>query len=173
MVQDYWPSPIFMKAENVAISIAGFCTVVFIVLVMTSNDAIPEGDNWQISNVCLDDHNSLDTHNHVQLAIIINETQIEIGPNIGIGDPGCNGMKGIHTHDDSGKLHIETPSPMPAPLGAFFEIWGESFDDQEIMGHIADDEHEVVLTVNGEVNLLFEEYMMEDGDIIEIEYRQK
>jgi sulfur carrier protein ThiS len=62
---------------------------------------------------------------------------------------------------------------MPAPLGAFFEIWGESFDDQEIMGHIADDEHEVVLTVNGEVNLLFEEYIMEDGDIIEIEYRQK
>ena len=80
-------------------------------------------------------------------------------------------MKGIHTHDDSGRLHIETPSSMPAPLGAFFEIWGESFSEQEILGNYADDEHEVVLTVNGEVNSQYEEYMMEDGDTIDIEYR--
>ena len=82
-------------------------------------------------------------------------------------------MKGIHTHDDTGKLHIETPSPMPAPLGAFFEIWGESFSDEGIMGNNADDEHEVVLTINGEVNSLYEEYLMQDGDIIEIEYGLK
>ena len=173
MVQDYWPSPISMKAENVVISIAGICTIVFFYLVMTPTDSVQDENNWQISNVCLDDHNSLDTHEHVQLTIIINGTRVEISPNIGIGDPGCNGMKGIHTHDDTGKLHIETPSPMPAPLGAFFEIWGESFSDEDIMGNNADDEHEVVLTVNGEVNSLYEEYLMEDGDIIEIEYGLK
>ena len=173
MVQDYWPSPISMKAENVVISIAGIFTMVFLYLVMTSADSIQDDNNWQISEVCLDDHNSLHTHEHVQLTIIINETQVEISPNIGIGDPGCNGMKGIHTHDNSGKLHIETPSPMSAPLGAFFEIWGESFSDDEIMGHKADGQHEVLLTINGEVNSLYEEYMMEDGDIIEIEYGPK
>ena len=62
---------------------------------------------------------------------------------------------------------------MSAPLGAFFEIWGESFSNDEIMGHKADGQHEVLLTINGEVNSLYEEYMMEDGDIIEIEYGPK
>lgn len=173
MVQDYWPSPISMKAENVIISIAGLCTVIFLFLVVTSPETVQDENNWRISDVCLDDHNSLATHEHVQLTIIINGTQVEIGPNIGIGEPGCDGMKGIHTHDDSGRLHIETPSPMPAPLGAFFEIWGESFSEQEILGHYADDEHEVILTINGEVNSLYEAYIMEDGDIIDIEYRSR
>tara|TARA_B100000941_G_scaffold88028_1_gene60939 strand:+ start:407 stop:928 length:522 start_codon:yes stop_codon:yes gene_type:complete len=173
MVQDYWPSPISMKAENVIISVAGLCTVIFLYLTITSTETVQDENNWQISDVCLDDHNSLATHEHVQLTIIINGTQVEIGPNIGIGDPGCDGMKGIHTHDDSGRLHIETPSPMPAPLGAFFEIWGESFSEQQILGHYADNEHEVVLKINGEVNSLYEEYLMKDGDIVDIEYRSK
>ena len=57
------------------------------------------------------------------------------------------------------------------PLGAFFEIWGESFSQNEIMGHKNDSNHEIVLTVNGEVNHLYDEYMMQDGDQIRIEYR--
>ena len=80
-------------------------------------------------------------------------------------------MKGIHTHDNTGRLHIETPSVMPAPLGAFFEIWGESFSQNEIMGNKNDSNHEIVLTVNGEVNHLYDEYVMQDGDQIRIEYR--
>ena len=39
------------------------------------------------------------------------------------------------------------------------------------MGNYSDETHEVVLTVNGEVNYLYDSYMMMDGDQIEIEYR--
>ena len=40
------------------------------------------------------------------------------------------------------------------------------------MGHRSDANHEIVLTVNGEVNQLYDEYMMQDGDQIQIEYRE-
>ena len=79
-------------------------------------------------------------------------------------------MKGIHTHDNTGRLHIETPSVMPAPFGSLFRDW-ESFSQNEIMGNKNDSNHEIVLTVNGEVNHLYDEYMMQDGDQIRIEYR--
>tara|TARA_B100001113_G_scaffold1572_1_gene1392 strand:- start:273 stop:794 length:522 start_codon:yes stop_codon:yes gene_type:complete len=172
MVQDYWPSPTSMKAENIVLSTVAIFTLAFILLTLNSTDSPEEGNNWQIANVCLADHNSLSTHDHAQLVIVINGTEVDIESNIGIGDPDCNGMKGIHTHDNTGRLHIETPSPMPAPLGAFFEIWGESFSEDEIMGHKSDQSHEIILTVNGEVNQLYDEYRMQDGDQIHIEFRE-
>ena len=39
------------------------------------------------------------------------------------------------------------------------------------MGYKNDSNHEIVLTVNGEINELYDEYMMQDGDQIRIEYR--
>ena len=171
MVQYYCPSRTSMKAENAVLSTVAIFTLTFILLTLNSPNSPSEEKNWQIANVCLADHNSLASHEHVQLAIIINGSEVEIESNIGIGDPGCDGMKGIHTHDNTGRLHIETPRVMPAPLGAFFEIWGESFSQNEIMGNKNDSNHEIVLTVNGEVNHLYDEYMMQDGDQIRIEYR--
>ncbi len=172
MVQDYCPPRISMKAENIVLSTVAIFTLAFILLTLTSTDSPSEEKNWRIANVCLADHNSLSSHEHAQLVIVINGSEIDIESNIGIGDSDCNGMKGIHTHDNTGRLHIETPSPMPAPLGAFFEIWGQSFTQDEIMGHRSDANHEIVLTVNGEVNQLYDEYMMQDGDQIQIEYRE-
>lgn len=163
-----------MKSEDAVLSAIAIFTLIFLFLLASSDDTILDADdenNWAITDICLDDHNSLATHEHVQIEIVINGSKVSIGPNIGIGDPGCSGMRGIHTHDNTGKLHIETPSPMDAPLGAFFQIWGESFSEEVIMGNYSDETHEVVLTVNGEVNYLYDSYMMMDGDQIEIEYR--
>ena len=160
-----------MKVENVVLSTLAFFTLAFLVLALNTSDSPSEEKNWRIASVCLADHNSLSSHDHAQLTIVINGSEIDIESNIGIGNPDCDGMKGIHTHDNTGRLHIETPSPMPAPLGAFFEIWGESFSENEIMGYKNDSNHEIVLTVNGEINELYDEYMMQDGDQIRIEYR--
>ena len=170
MVQYYCPPRTSMKVENVVLSTLAFFTLAFLVLTLNTSDSPSEEKNWRIASVCLADHNSLSSHDHA-LTIVINGSEIDIESNIGIGNPDCDGMKGIHTHDNTGRLHIETPSPMPAPLGAFFEIWGESFSENEIMGHKNDSNHEIVLTVNGEINELYDEYMMQDGDQIRIEYR--
>lgn len=171
MVQYYCPPRTSMKVENVVLSTLAFFTLTFLVLTLNTSDSPSEEKNWRIASVCLADHNSLSSHDHAQLTIVINGSEIDIESNIGIGNPDCDGMKGIHTHDNTGRLHIETPSPMPAPLGAFFEIWGESFSENEIMGYKNDSNHEIVLTVNGEINELYDEYMMQDGDQIRIEYR--
>ena len=171
MVQYYCPPRTSMKVENVVLSTLAFFTLAFLVLTLSTSDSPSEEKNWRIASVCLADHNSLSSHDHAQLTIVINGSEIDIESNIGIGNPDCDGMKGIHTHDNTGRLHIETPSPMPAPLGAFFEIWGESFSENEIMGYKNDSNHEIVLTVNGEINELYDEYMMQDGDQIRIEYR--
>ena len=171
MVQYYCPPRTSMKVENVVLSTLAFFTLAFLLLTINTSDSPSEEKNWRIARVCLGDHNSLSSHDHAQLTIVINGSEIDIGSNIGIGNPDCDGMKGIHTHDNTGRLHIETPSPMPAPLGAFFEIWGESFSENEIMGYKNDSNHEIVLTVNGEINELYDEYMMQDGDQIRIEYR--
>ena len=171
MVQYYCPPRTSMKVENVVLSTLAFFTLAFLLLTINTSDSPSEEKNWRIASVCLADHNSLSSHDHAQLTIVINGSEIDIESNIGIGNPDCDGMKGIHTHDNTGRLHIETPSPMPAPLGAFFEIWGESFNENEIMGYKNDSNHEIVLTVNGEINELYDEYMMQDGDQIRIEYR--
>ncbi len=171
MVQYHCPPRTSMKVENVVLSTLAFFTLAFLVLTLNTSDSPSEEKNWRIASVCLADHNSLSSHDHAQLTIVINGSEIDIESNIGIGNPDCDGMKGIHTHDNTGRLHIETPSPMPAPLGAFFEIWGESFSENEIMGYKNDSNHEIVLTVNGEINELYDEYMMQDGDQIRIEYR--
>ncbi len=96
-------------------------------------------------------------------------------------------MRWIHVHNagENGqltKLHIETPSKMNVPLGAFFEIWeregGPSLTDDrkfDINGNgVSDwDEFEITMTVNGDSNRNFEEYVMEDLDNIELTFTSK
>ena len=41
------------------------------------------------------------------------------------------------------------------------------------MNKVANDNNEVVMFVNGQQNFEYENYVMEDGDIIEIEYRER
>jgi len=60
---------------------------------------------------------------------------------------------------------------MEAPIGAFFQIWGEKFDESHIMEKEANDNYEVLMFVNGERNMEYENYIMNDGDVIEIQYR--
>ena len=93
---------------------------------------------------------------------------------IGIQDSECpEGMRGIHTHDDTGKLHIETPNQIDAPIGAFFNIWGETFNSGQILDNTANSEYDIEMRVNGVINEEYENYVMLDGDNIEIYYKQK
>ena len=126
-----------------------------------------------ILDVCIDDHSDALSHFHSSLSIVVNGTPVSIDSNIGINDSVCTGLRGIHTHDGSGTLHIETPSSVIAPLGAFFQIWGETFNSNQILNNVANSINEVVMTVNGVANNQFENYILQDGDAIVIEYRPR
>ena len=90
-------------------------------------------------------------------------------------------MRWVHVHDSSEtgftKLHIETPDKMNVPLGAFFQIWdrdgGPSLDEDRNFdidrNGISDwEEYDISMTVNGDSNDKFEEYVMLDYDDIEL-----
>ena len=42
-----------------------------------------------------------------------------------------------------------------------------------ILNKVANDDNEVVMFVNGQQNSDYENYVMKDGDVIEIEYRAR
>lgn len=121
-------------------------------------------------------------HWHPHLAIYIKGQKQEIPANIGIGkqnssskwyDPMMD-MTDFHTHDNSGTLHWEV---MEGPvtkehvqLKAFFEVWGKTFNANQIFDTKNGPDGMVKMTVNGQPNSEFENYQVRDKDQIKIRY---
>lgn len=112
-------------------------------------------------------------HWHPSLAVYVGGEKIEIPQNIGVGPSyrsmptfgkGGMAMTAVHTHDDVPVLHLEFSGVVTEDdirLGNFFRIWGK---DMRSMGS------NMRMTVNGTPNTLFEDYVMRDGDKIELHF---
>ncbi len=163
-----------MDLEKIMYGAAIFSTIALVIIIATDNTDLIENESWMIEETCLGSHSSDISHIHSNLAIFIDGSEVSLSQNIGIADDFCpDGMRGIHTHDDTGRLHIETPSEIDAPVGAFFNIWGEVFNSNQILDNVADSNYEIVMYVNGDINEEFENYIMSNNDNIEIYYSQK
>jgi hypothetical protein len=165
-----------MNLEKALYGGAIISTILFVILSATGNTELMENETWDIEETCLEgtSHQGGITHTHSSLSIFIEGSEEFIPKDIGIQDSSCpDGMRGIHTHDDTGRLHIETPNQIEAPVGAFFNIWDEVFNSGQILDNMANSDYEIVMYVNGVVNSEFENYIMLDGDSIEIHYQQK
>ena len=174
MVQDECVCPGTVKMESILLPIAVLATAAFAAVVLFSPSTLTdEPADWEIVDICLAGHSEIVSHDHATLRIFIDGSEVSIAANIGIDDSECDGMRGIHTHDETGKLHIETPTPMNAPVGAFFEIWGETFNENQILNSVADEDSEVVMYVNGELNNEYQDSVIHNDDVIEIHYRDK
>ena len=66
-------------------------------------------------------------------------------------------MKGVVTKDET-------------KLGNFFRIWGKEFSSTQIFDKINGAEGTLKMTLNGQKSKDFENYLMKDGDNIEIRY---
>lgn len=55
----------------------------------------------------------------------------------------------IHTHDDSGIIHVESPTVRTFTLGLFFDVWGLRFSEQCLGGYCAHGKKQVMVWVNG------------------------
>ena len=130
-----------------------------IVLAIASIFVLPKPSGTVSSN----DPNVIATsglHWHPQLTMYVKGEKIEIPQNIGIGAV----HQPMHTHDDLPNIHLEFPALVRAQditLKRFFEIWGK--DMQSFGGSMR-------MTVNGKENTEFENYVMHDGDLIELRY---
>ncbi len=122
-------------------------------------------------------------HWHPKLKIIINneEQTIPVGIGINVGrsmDFEISGMRmsPMHTHEGDGTIHLENNRPWQKPetltLGYFFQTWGKNFNSSCIFEYCNNENDTLTMTVNGNPNNEFENYMMNDRDEIVIEYKQ-
>lgn len=113
-------------------------------------------------------------HWHPELAIYIKGVKQEIPANVGIGGVGPMGMEPLHTHDTSGQLHAEWErGPIKKghlKLARFFEAWGKVFSQDQILDSKTNEGGKVTMTVNGQPNNEYENYVMRDSDKIEIRF---
>jgi len=65
-------------------------------------------------------------HLHTHIDIFVDGKAITIPKNIGIVPGEC--LHWIHTHDETGIIHMESPINFNYTLGVFFDIWCKQFD---------------------------------------------
>ncbi|MER3445363.1 MAG: hypothetical protein C4291_00355 [Candidatus Dadabacteria bacterium] len=126
-------------------------------------------EDKDILSICIE-HKNLAFHIHMTLEIyILNKKQV-IPKNTGISRE-C--MHVIHTHDKTGKLHIESPYYHQFHLKDFFIIWGKTFNRNCIFQYCVDENHTLSFFVNGVENDDYENLPLRDGDVIRIVYSEK
>ena len=99
-------------------------------------------------------------HWHPLLEIYVRGEKVEIPQNIGLGATHLP----VHTHDDVPIIHLEFSGVIrkeDAMLGEFFKSWGR---DMRSFGT------NMQMLVNGVENTEYENYVMRDGDKIELQY---
>ena len=107
-------------------------------------------------------------HIHPVLKILIDGIEQKIPTNTGITNF-C--MNSIHTHDDGGTLHIESPVQKDFTIGDFFAVWGKEFNRNQILDYKIDNAHAITVTINGNEVQTYENTLMKDKDDIIIEYK--
>lgn len=79
-----------------------------------------------ISNVACQSTEQSNYHGHAHLTLIIKDEPVAVPANIGIAyDKKC--LYWLHTHDQSGIIHIESAKKDTYTLGTFLRIWKEQF----------------------------------------------
>jgi hypothetical protein len=73
---------------------------------------------------------SISYHVHAHLQIVYQGQNVAVPANIGIDDNTC--VYYLHTHDNSGELHIEAPIARLFTLGNFFDIWGQPLSSNHL-----------------------------------------
>ncbi|HVD87600.1 MAG TPA: hypothetical protein VNB91_01735, partial [Jatrophihabitantaceae bacterium] len=63
----------------------------------------------------------LTLHVHQHLDVFVNGKRVIVPAGIGIGD---GFLSPLHTHDDSGVIHVESTTVRSYSLAEFFAVWG-------------------------------------------------
>jgi hypothetical protein len=75
-------------------------------------------------------------HVHTHLSIFLNGEALAIPAELGIvpQTPTTECFYSLHTHDKSGKIHVEAAAPAVFTLGQLFAIWGQPLETTNIAG---------------------------------------
>ena len=127
-------------------------------------------------------------HIHARLEVFVDGQPLIIPANIGIdssvwkdhslerygmpmpGMPEMPYMSPLHTHDTSGTIHIESTINRNHTVGEFFDVWGVPFNETCIFDKCSQS-GSIIMLVNGIRSYEFENQLLGDGEIIQIEFR--
>ena len=74
---------------------------------------------------------------HAHLSIYLNGQGLAVPANVGIvqTSPTSHCNYAVHTHDNSGIIHVEAPAAATFTLGQFFALWGQPLSLTDIAGN--------------------------------------
>ena len=87
-------------------------------------------------------------HIHQHLDIFVLGRHIVVPTGVGIAEDESY-IAPIHTHDQTGVLHVESDDVQAFTVGQFFDIWGVRLSATCLGGHCVDDEHSLKIYVDG------------------------
>ena len=159
-----------------------FCLTFIAVFIVVLLYSCSSGNNTNAGNTNSNNVPQQPIHWHPKLKIIIKgqEQIIPSGIGINIGNNIDNQVSSMrmsptHTHTGDGVIHMENDMPWQKPetltLGYFFKVWGKNFNSSCIFEYCNGQNGNLAMTVNGQPNAEFGNYLMHDKDEILIEYK--
>lgn len=144
-------------------------TIVTILIVVGAIFLLSKEENINVSEDQIISRKGI--HWHPRLTILVKGEKQEIPANFGTGAVHLP----IHTHDDAkdGVLHLEVQGLVTKDetrVGKFFQLWGKEFNTTKLFDKTNGPDGSVKMIVNGQENKEFENYLMKDGDKIEVKY---
>ena len=138
-----------------------------------SNETMDSEETVPLEEQCLGGHSNLAMHIHPWINLTVRGTEVLLPADMGIDTSVCPGaMHLLHTHDDSGKLHVETYEPITLNLSLFFEVWNISESENSVFDPLFLDPDNVTISVDGiDQTLGINEIIFEDGIFIDIVYQ--
>mgnify|MGYP001565829406 CR=1 FL=1 len=157
----------YRKSSSTTWWIIGAVAVALSLLVIGGSKNSTSGKtNREVALSCTTDM-ATKFHIHPHLEIVVNGKKQEIPANIGVK---LTCMNALHTHDNSGTVHVEAPEKRDFTLSDFFAVWNKTYNKDQILDYKVDDRRVIRQTVNGEELQDYENTALRDGDQIVIFY---
>jgi hypothetical protein len=108
-------------------------------------------------------------HVHAVLRIYVEGKSVEVPSQVGI-DQQESYLAPLHTHDNSGIIHMEATEPYPFKLSQFFLVWGVKFNNSQIGSYKVGGGKQLAVYANGSKVANPSTFVMKPHDHIVVNY---
>jgi hypothetical protein len=137
------------------LAIGGLFLVLFLALIVwykvQTGSPSTQVTGQTVANVQCETGEQLATHYHAHVDILWKNGPVPVPANVGIPSGG-NCLYWMHTHDDSGVVHIEAPvgqAKRQFTLGDFFAVWGQPLSRTQVATLQVGSGNQLKIWVNG------------------------
>jgi hypothetical protein len=109
-------------------------------------------------------------HEHADVEIFVHGSKEPVPKDIGI-DASKGTIQSIHTHDDTGLVHLESSRSREFTLGEFFDVWGVRFTPSCLGAYCNEGNNRLQVFVDGEeVTGSLRDVQLDDQTVIVVTY---